>query len=98
MSETMLHAPPGAVDADETGDMIVVTLVVPSTGRDDLSVSVREHTVTVSGPGGYERELALPAEADTAHLHAQIFDAFLELRAPRASLPASQPVPVRVLR
>jgi HSP20 family molecular chaperone IbpA len=86
-------------DADETGDMIVVTLVVPSRARDDLSVAVRERIVTVSAPG-YRRELPLSAEADTGRLHAQLYGGFLELRAPRCPAPAdaTRPVPVQRLR
>jgi HSP20 family molecular chaperone IbpA len=86
-------------DADETGDMIVVTLVVPPSARDELSVAVREHTVTVSAPG-YSRELPLAAEADTGRLHAQLYGDFLELRAPRCPAPAdtARPVPVQRLR
>jgi HSP20 family molecular chaperone IbpA len=84
--------------ADETGDMVVVTITLPSGLRDDLSVTVREHTVTVTAAGGYRREIVLPPEAETAHLHAQLYDAFLELRAPRGSAPPERPVQVRVLR
>jgi HSP20 family molecular chaperone IbpA len=86
-------------DADETGDMIVVTLVVPGPARDDLSVAVREHTVTVSAPG-YSRELPLAAEADTGRLHAQLYGDVLELRAPRCPAPAgaTRRVPVQRLR
>lgn len=82
----------------ETGDMVVVTVVVPRTARDDLIVSIREHTVTVSGSGGYRHEVALPAEADARHVHARLYDEFLELRAPRASVARGRPVPVRILR
>ena len=84
--------------AEETGDMVVLTVVVPRTARDALTVSIREHTVTVSGPGDYRHEVALPAEADVGHLHAQLYDEFLELRAPRTSVPRGRPVPIRVLR
>jgi HSP20 family molecular chaperone IbpA len=82
----------------ETGDMVVITLLVPRDRRDELSVSVCDHTVTVTAPGGLSRDVALPPDADTEHLHAQLFDAFLELRAPRGPAPASRQVPVRVLR
>lgn len=84
-------------DAYETGDMIVVTLVVPDRARDELSVAVSEHTVTVSAPG-YLRELPLSADADPEHLHAQLYGGFLELRAPRCPAPAARPVPVQRLR
>lgn len=83
---------------DETGDMIVVALVVPRASRDELSVTVCEHTVTVTGRDGFEHEVALPLEADAEHLHAQLYDAFLELRAPRGAAPATRSVPLRILR
>jgi hypothetical protein len=79
---------------DETRDMIVLTLAVP---REGLAVSVREHTVTVEAAGGFHRELEFADEADVEHLHAQLYDETLELRAPRG-VAAARPVPVRVLR
>lgn len=83
---------------EETGDMVVVTVVVPRTAREDLAVSIREHEVTVSGAGDYRHEVALPPEADADHVHAQLYDEFLELRAPRTSVPQGRPVPTRVIR
>lgn len=74
--------------------MIVLTLAVP---RDGVAVSVREHTITVEAAGGFHRELELADEADVEHLHAQLYDDTLELRAPRGSA-AARPVPLRVLR
>lgn len=62
----------------------VVTLVVPRTARDGLSVDVRGQTIVVSGPG-FRREVAMSPEADTAHLDAQLYRDFLELRAPHRS-------------
>jgi HSP20 family molecular chaperone IbpA len=79
---------------DETRDMVVLTLAVP---REELAVSVRERTVTVEAAGGFHRELELADEADVEHLHAQLYDETLELRAPRGPA-AARPVPVRVLR
>ncbi|HZC30280.1 MAG TPA: Hsp20/alpha crystallin family protein [Gaiellaceae bacterium] len=80
-------------DVEETGDMIVLTLDVP---RDGLAISVRDRTVTVEADG-FRRELVLSGEADVAHLHAQLYDRTLELRAPR--IPAvARPIPLRVLR
>lgn len=78
--------------------MVVVTVVVPHAARDELAVSIREHIVTVSGSGDYHHEVALPAEADADRVHAQLYDEFLELRAPRTSVPGGRPVPTRVLR
>lgn len=74
--------------------MIVLTLAVP---REELAVSVRHHTVTVEAAGGFHRELELADDADVEHLHAQLYDGTLELRAPRGAAPA-RPVPLRVLR
>jgi len=80
--------------ADETRDMIVLTLEVP---REGLAVSVCERTVTVEAAGGFHRELQLAEEADVEHLHAQLYDQTLELRAPRGRA-AARPVPLRILR
>jgi HSP20 family molecular chaperone IbpA len=79
---------------DETRDMIVLTLAVP---REELAVSVRDHIVTVEAAGGFHRELELADEADVQHLHAQLYDETLELRAPRGPA-AARSVPLRVLR
>jgi HSP20 family molecular chaperone IbpA len=84
------------VDAvDETRDMIVLTVAVP---REELTVAVREHTVTVEAAGGFHKEIPLAHEADVEHLHAQLYDRTLELRAPRIATPTSRPVPLLVLR
>jgi HSP20 family molecular chaperone IbpA len=82
-------------DVDETRDMIVLTLIVP---REQLAVSVRDHTVTVEAAGGYRKEIPLAREADVEHLHAQLYDGTLELRAPRVETATSRSVPVLVLR
>jgi hypothetical protein len=79
---------------DETREMIVLTLTVP---REGLAVSVRERIVTVEAVGGFHRELELADEADVQHLHAQLYDETLELRAPRGQSVARS-VPLRVLR
>lgn len=83
---------------EETGDMVVVTIVVPRTAREDLAVSIREHEVTISGSGDYRHEVALPPEADADRVRAQLYDEFLELRAPRTVVPRGRPVPMRVIR
>jgi HSP20 family molecular chaperone IbpA len=78
----------------ETRDMIVFTLAVP---REGLTISVRDHVVTVEAEEGFHREVELSAEADVEHLHAQLYDGTLELRAPRGQA-APRAVPVQVLR
>lgn len=82
-------------DVDETRDMIVLTLFVP---RDQLAVSVREHTVTVEAAGGFRKEIPLAGDADVEHLHAQLYDRTLEIRAPRVETPPGRRVPLVVLR
>jgi HSP20 family molecular chaperone IbpA len=82
-------------DVDETRDMIVLTLFVP---REQLAVSVRDHTVTVEATGGFRKEIPLAGEADVEHLHAQLYDGTLELRAPRVETGPGRSVPVLVLR
>jgi len=83
--------------ADETQDMVVITVMLPR-GREIPAVTVCEHTVTVVGAGGYRREVTLPLDADVGRLHAQLYDRYLELRAPRAPEPPERPVLVQVLR
>ena len=63
----------------------VVTLVLPRSARADVSIAVDGHTVTVTGSGGYRHEVAMSPEADTAHLDAQLYRGYLELRAPHLS-------------
>lgn len=98
MAEAVDSLRPARRPDDETGDMIVVTLTLPRGRPDGLSVTVREHTVTVSAADGYRREITLPPEAQVSQLHAQLYDAFLELRVPRGTEPPERPVPVTVLR
>jgi HSP20 family molecular chaperone IbpA len=91
-----MHTDTEAVnDVDETRDMIVLTLSVP---REKLAVSVCNHTVTVEAAGGFRKEIPLAGEADVEHLHAQLYDGTLELRAPRVEKPSGRSVPVLVLR
>ena len=82
----------------ETGDMVVVTVTLPEGCREVPAVRACEHTVRVTGPGGYVHEVRLPLEADMARLHVQLYDRFLELRAPRGPEPVCRPVAIRVLR
>ena len=67
----------------ETGDMLVVTLPVPTTDARELSVSIDGHVVRVLGPSGFRREVNLPEGADGGRLQAGLFAGILELRAPR---------------
>jgi len=68
----------------ETGDMLVVTVPVPTTDAHELSVWIEGTVVHVSGPADYRRRLNLPDGADGARLQAGLFGDILELRAPRA--------------
>jgi hypothetical protein len=82
----------------ETGDMIVVTVALPAECGDLPAVWACEHTVRVTGSGNYVHEVRLPLEADMERLHVQLYDCFLELRAPRRREPVFRPVEIRVLR
>ena len=68
----------------ETGDMLVVTLPVPTTDAQELSVWIERPVAHILGPGGFRREVNLPEGADGARLQAGLFGDILELRAPRA--------------
>jgi len=84
----------------ETGDMMVVTVRVPTTSAEELSVEVAEHVVTIVGPGGFRHALSMPAVADIDRLHADLYQGILELRAPRGGGTgdgARRNVPVRTL-
>jgi HSP20 family molecular chaperone IbpA len=76
-----------ATTAHETGDMMVVTCRVPCTEIGELSLTVDDHTVTVSGAQGFLHELELPAEADMEQLGVELYRGILELRAPRSTPP-----------
>jgi len=69
----------------ETGDMLVVTLPVPTTDARKLSVSIDEAVALVLGPGDFHRRVNLPQGADADRLQAGLFGDILELRAPRAA-------------
>ena len=73
----------------ETGDMLVVTMSVPTTEADELQVRIAGTVAHVYGPGGFRRTVHLPKGADTSRLQAGLFADFLELRAPRAARPSS---------
>lgn len=68
----------------ETGDMIVVTVPVPTTDVDELSLRIEGTVAHVSGPGDFRRRLELADGADVSRLQAGLFGDILELRAPRA--------------
>lgn len=67
----------------ETGDMMVITCRVPCTDLERLTLDVRDHTVSVAGPGGFRHKLRLPPDADMDRLEVELFKGILELRAPR---------------
>jgi HSP20 family molecular chaperone IbpA len=67
----------------ETGDMMVVTVRVPTTSAEELSVEVAGHEVTILGPTGFRHRLTMPEVADLDRLHADLYQEILELRAPR---------------
>jgi len=69
----------------ETGDMLVVTLPVPTTDAHELTIWIEEAVAHVLGPGGFHRKVNLPDGADAGRLQAGLFGDILELRAPRAA-------------
>jgi HSP20 family molecular chaperone IbpA len=86
--------------ARETGDMMVVTVRVPTTSAGDLAVRTTGRRVTVIGPGDFRHEVTM-ATADLDRLRAQLFRDILELRAPHAVEPrvpaVDRAVPVETL-
>jgi hypothetical protein len=84
--------------ADETGDMVVVTIALPGGPVEVPAVWACEHAVTITGPGDYRHEVRLPLEADMTRLHVQLYGDVLELRAPRGPEPVQRRLAVRVLR
>lgn len=71
----------------ETGDMMVVTVRVPTTCAADLSITVAGSEVRVLGPDGFRHEVKMP-DADLERLQAQLYRGILELRAPHTVEPA----------
>ena len=67
----------------ETGDMLVVTLTVPTTDACELRVCIEGAVAHVHGPGGFCRVVNLPEGSDAGRLQAGLFADILELRAPR---------------
>jgi HSP20 family molecular chaperone IbpA len=80
----------------ESGDMMVVTVRVPTRSADELSVTATDGLVRVVGPGDFHREVRL-ADADLNRLQAQLFRGILELRAPHTFEPAPPNVAHAVL-
>jgi HSP20 family molecular chaperone IbpA len=80
MSSRLPQLAPG-----ETGDMFVITCHVPTTNAEGLHVSAAGTTVTVAGPHGFRQQFELSQEANTRHLHWEVFDGILELRAPNGA-------------
>ena len=72
----------------ETGDMMVVTVRVPTTSADELSITAIGSAVRVIGPGDFRHQV-LMENADLDRLQAQLYRGILELRAPHAVEPAN---------
>jgi hypothetical protein len=60
----------------------VVTCRVPVSDLDELDLRSQDHTVSVTGPNGYQHKLELPDEADLDRLEIELYKHFLELRVP----------------
>jgi HSP20 family molecular chaperone IbpA len=73
----------------ETGDMMVVTVRVPTTNAADISITVAGSSVRVLGTNGFCHEVTMP-QADLERLQAQLYRGILELRAPHVVEPASR--------
>jgi HSP20 family molecular chaperone IbpA len=84
-----------SVDQLETGDMMVVTVRVPTTSAEELSITAIGSAVRVIGPGDFRHQVTM-ANADLDRLHAQLFRGILELRAPHAVEPPN-PVVARAV-
>ena len=61
---------------------VVVTCSVPSSSLDELELTHTDHTIAVTGPGGFSHELQLPEGADMEQLEIELPTHFLEVRAP----------------
>jgi HSP20 family molecular chaperone IbpA len=79
------------VNPPETGDMMVITIRVPTSSADDLAVTAIGRLVRVIGPDDFRHEVTM-ADADLDRLHAQLYRGILELRAPHTVDPPSSPV------
>lgn len=67
----------------ETGDMIVVTVRVPTRRANDLDVTVAGNVVGILGPDGFQHRVPMLPTADLNRLRVYLFHDILELRAPR---------------
>jgi hypothetical protein len=72
----------------ETGDMMVITVLVPTRLAAELSVTAAGDAIEIVGPDGFRHVVATPPNADVDRLHAELFRDILELRAPRADCAA----------
>ena len=75
----------------QSTDMMVMTVPVPATRPDELSISALGRDVTVLGPDGFSHKVAMPLEADMECLHAELFHGILALRAPRVPTALAAP-------
>jgi HSP20 family molecular chaperone IbpA len=80
-----------SVDQLETGDMMVVTVLVPTVSAEELSITAIGNAVRVIGPGEFRHQVTM-ANADLDRLHAQLYRGILELRAPHVIEPAPSAV------
>jgi HSP20 family molecular chaperone IbpA len=80
-----------SVNQLETGDMMVVTVRVPTTSAEELSITAIGSAVRVIGPGEFRHQVTME-NADLTRLHAQLYRGILELRAPHAVEPAPSAV------
>jgi HSP20 family molecular chaperone IbpA len=74
---------PNPVKPPETGDMMVMTIRVPASSADDLTVTASGGVVRVIGPEDFRHEVTM-INADLERLHAQLYRGILELRAPHS--------------
>jgi len=94
-----------AAETYEADDEVVVELEVPGFDVEELTVSVTDHTVTVTGDRGedetkhrleshFERQFTLPSQVDTEKLTAKYGKGILALHIPK--LQAHEPRIVRI--
>ena len=88
--------PPADIVVD--GNCLTIEVDLAGYDDSTIDVDVREHTLAIGGrrptghssghyllrerPGSFRRELRLPAETDTANLHAHLHNGVLTIRAP----------------
>jgi hypothetical protein len=87
-----MNAPvPNPARPPETGDMMVMTIRVPTSRADDLAVTASGGVVRVIGPDDFRHEVAM-TNADLERLYAQLYRGILELRAPHSVDTSNSPV------